>query len=130
MSHCNKRYRSEEISPQDCILWLWKLVNRLEKYLELYLYIHIFKKHRKNCETALTPGIPSIPGIRKYEIWKIWRIWNKKKYENMKDKFWGKFYIKKNCNIHVQNKRGRLNNVKKKLNNRKTMASLRSKVSN
>ena len=21
----------------------------------------------------------------------------------MKDKFWGKFYIKKNCNIHVQN---------------------------
>ena len=96
MSHCNKWYRSEEISPQDCILWLWKLVNRLEKYLELYLYIHIFKKHRKNCEIALTPGIPSSPGIpglwslaeivkfgRNCEIWSkllnlfnIVKLWN------------------------------------------------------
>ena len=34
------------------------------KCLDCFLYgKHIKVKHRKNCETALTPGIPGIPGL-------------------------------------------------------------------
>ena len=42
---------------------------RIQQLEESHSSITNKTKHRKNCETALTPGIPSISGIQECEIW-------------------------------------------------------------
>ena len=73
-------------SPSMALTWWWVKIWQGLRWQSMRHH-QISTKHRKNCETALTPGIPSISGIpglwnsteigKNCEIWrKLWNLVN------------------------------------------------------